>query len=85
MLCPSITARGFSSPCLFSWDPCLYTLSRMLSRLGLDVIDFLSMLELGMSYASLSGRLLPLSPSSSMMSSMMSLWRSIQIGISILQ
>ena len=47
MLCPSITARGFSSPCLFSWDPCLYTLSRMLSRLGLDVIDFLSMLESG--------------------------------------
>ena len=47
MLCSSITARGFSSPCLFSWDPCLYTLSRMLSRLGLDVIDFLSMLESG--------------------------------------
>ena len=47
MLCPSITARGFSSPCLFSWDPCLYTLSRMLSRLGLDVIEFLSMLESG--------------------------------------
>ena len=47
MFCPSITARGFSSPCLFSWDPCLYTLSRMLSRLGLDVIDFLSMLESG--------------------------------------
>ena len=47
MLCSSITARGFSSPCLFSWDPCLYTLSRMLSRLGLDVIGFLSMLESG--------------------------------------
>ena len=47
MLCRSITARGFSSSCLFSWDPCLYTLSRMLSRLGLDVIDFLSMLESG--------------------------------------
>ena len=47
MLCPSITARGFSSPCLFSWDPCLYTLSRMLSRLGLDAIGFLSMLESG--------------------------------------
>ena len=47
MYCSSITARGFSSPCLFSWDPCLYTLSRMLSRLGLDVIDFLSMLESG--------------------------------------
>ncbi len=47
MHCSTITARGFSSPCLFSWDPCLYTLSRMLSRLGLDVIDFLSMLESG--------------------------------------
>ena len=47
MLCPSITARGFSSPCLFSWDPCLYTLSRMLSRLGLDIIDFLSQIESG--------------------------------------
>ena len=47
MFCSSITARGFSSPCLFSWDPCLYTLSKMLSRLGLDVIDFLSMLESG--------------------------------------
>ena len=47
MFCSSITARGFSSPCLFSWDPCLYTLSRMLSRLGLDIIDFLSMLESG--------------------------------------
>ena len=47
MYCSAITARGFSSPCLFSWDPCLYTLSRMLSRLGLDVIDFLSMLESG--------------------------------------
>ena len=47
MQCSTITARGFSSPCLFSWDPCLYTLSRMLSRLGLDVIDFLSMLESG--------------------------------------
>ena len=47
MLCSSITARGFSSPCLFSWDPCLYTLSRMLSRLGLDVIDFLSQIEAG--------------------------------------
>ena len=47
MYCSTITARGFSSSCLFSWDPCLYTLSRMLSRLGLDVIDFLSMLELG--------------------------------------
>ncbi len=47
MFCSSITARGFSSPCLFSWDPCLYTLSRMLSRLGLDAIDFLSMLESG--------------------------------------
>ena len=47
MHCPSITARGFSSPCLFSWDPCLYTLSRMLSRLGLDIIDFLSQIEAG--------------------------------------
>ena len=47
MLCSSITARGFSSPCLFSWDPCLYTLSRMLSRLGLDTIDFLSQIEAG--------------------------------------
>ena len=47
MFCPSITARGFSSSSLFSWDPCLYTLSRMLSRLGLDIIDFLSMLESG--------------------------------------
>ena len=45
MLCSSITARGFSSSCLFSWDPCLYTLSRMLSRLDLDVIDFLSQIE----------------------------------------
>ena len=47
MHCSTITARGFSSPCLFSWDPCLYTLSRMLSRLGLDVIGFLSMLDSG--------------------------------------
>ena len=47
MLCSSITARGFSSPCLFSWDPCLYTLSRMLSRLGLDAIGFLSQIEAG--------------------------------------
>ena len=47
MLCHSITARGFSSPCLFSWDPCLYTLSRMLSRLGLDAIGFLSQIEAG--------------------------------------
>ena len=47
MHCSTITARGFSSPCLFSWDPCLYTLSRMLSRLGLDAIDFLSQLEAG--------------------------------------
>ena len=47
MHCSTITARGFSSPCLFSWDPCLYTLSRMLSRLGLDVIDFLSQIEAG--------------------------------------
>ena len=47
MLCSSITARGFSSSCLFSWDPCLYTLSRMLSRLGLDIIDFLSQIEAG--------------------------------------
>ena len=47
MYCSTITARGFSSPCLFSWDPCLYTLSRMLSRLGLDTIDFLSQIEAG--------------------------------------
>ena len=47
MHCSTITARGFSSSCLFSWDPCLYTLSRMLSRLGLDVIDFLSQIESG--------------------------------------
>ena len=47
MHCSTITARGFSSPCLFSWDPCLYTLSKMLSRLGLDVIDFLSQIEAG--------------------------------------
>ena len=47
MHCSTITARGFSSPCLFSWDPCLYTLSRMLSRLGLDAIGFLSQIESG--------------------------------------
>ena len=47
MFCSSITARGFSSLCLLPWDPCLFTLSRMLSRLGLDVIAFLSMLESG--------------------------------------
>ena len=47
MLCNSITARGFSSLCLLPWDPCLFTLSRMLSRLGLDAIDFLSMLDSG--------------------------------------
>ena len=47
MHCSTITARGFSSPCLFSWDPCLYTLSRMLSRLGLDAIGFLSQIEAG--------------------------------------
>ena len=47
MLCHSITTRGFSSPCLLPWDPCLFTLSRMLSRLGLDVIAFLSMLDSG--------------------------------------
>ena len=47
MLCHSITARGFSSLCLLPWDPCLFTLSRMLSRLGLDAIDFLSMLDSG--------------------------------------
>ena len=47
MLCHSITARGFSSLCLLPWDPCLFTLSRMLSRLGLDAIGFLSMLESG--------------------------------------
>ena len=47
MLCHSITARGFSSLCLLPWDPCLFTLSRMLSRLGLDVIAFLSMLDSG--------------------------------------
>ena len=47
MVCSSITARGFSSLCLLPWDPCLFTLSRMLSRLGLDVIAFLSMLDSG--------------------------------------
>ena len=47
MVCSSITARGFSSLCLLPWDPCLFTLSRMLSRLGLDIIGFLSMLESG--------------------------------------
>ena len=47
MHCSTITARGFFFSCLFSWDPCLYTLSRMLSRLGLDVIGFLSQIEAG--------------------------------------
>lgn len=47
LVCSSITARGFSSLCLLPWDPCLFTLSRMLSRLGLDVIAFLSMLDSG--------------------------------------
>ena len=79
----TITARGFSSPCLFSWDPCLYTLSRMLSRLGLDAIGFLSMLESGDElYFPVAS-----SPSSFPLflndEPMMPLWRSIQQRISI--
>lgn len=43
----SIAIRGYSLSGLMAWDPSVYTLTRMLSRIGMDVVTFLSQIEEG--------------------------------------
>ena len=43
----SISVRGYSLSGLMAWDPSVYTLTRMLSNIGMDIITFLRQVEEG--------------------------------------
>ena len=43
----SISIKGYSLSGLMAWNPSVYTLTRMLSRIGLDIITFLNQMDEG--------------------------------------